>query len=70
MASLKKCKIVFIFVASTIALCAVILQFRGANMTCIFCDIVDKKTDTQLLYEDDVKVVSLALLTFRCNFHF
>lgn len=65
MASLRKCTIVFIFVAILIAAFAVILQFRGANMTCVFCDIVDKKTETELLYEDDVNTALLALFSFQ-----
>lgn len=47
-----------IFLAGLIAVCAVILQLRGSSMTCIFCDIVSKKTDTELVYEDEVNLIA------------
>lgn len=64
MASLKKCSVVFICIASAIAVFAVFLQFRGRTMTCVFCDVVDKKTSTDLIYEDDVSYATLASVSF------
>jgi hypothetical protein len=34
---------------------AVFLRYRDkGDMNCIFCDIVDKKTATEFVYEDEV----------------
>lgn len=55
MASLKKWTFVLVSLTCAVTVIfAVILQFQGAKMSCIFCDIVNKKSDTELLYEDEV----------------
>lgn len=58
MSSLKKWSIlIFLLLSLSIGLLAIFLQIRsrqGDGMTCIFCDIVNKKADTELLYEDEV----------------
>lgn len=62
MVSLKKCTF---RVIAIVVIIAVIFQFRGAKMSCIFCDIVSKKVNTELLYEDEV---NLTLLPLFCQF--
>jgi hypothetical protein len=60
--SSNKCKIVLGISAIVIAGFAIFYyKFRSDKMTCIFCDIIAKKTDTELLYEDEVAI-------FGCQF--
>jgi hypothetical protein len=40
--------------ACAIVIFAVFLRYRGDGMPCVFCDIVAKKVDSQLVYEDEV----------------
>lgn len=61
MASLKKWSIGLIFIAIAIAVFAVIWSDKEERMSCIFCDIINKKADTELLYEDEVDNHSLEL---------
>jgi hypothetical protein len=42
--------------ACAVVIFAVFLRYRGDGMPCVFCDIVAKKADTQLVYEDEVSV--------------
>lgn len=54
-------RIFLIFVAILFASLAVgIAQYRSSrydSMACIFCDIVNKSSDTELLYEDEVNLI-------------
>lgn len=57
MASLKMRRNCFVLIC-LIAVVAVIYGSGSSSMTiCIFCDIVSKKTETELLYEDEVSLI-------------
>ena len=65
MSSLKR---LFLFLsivsALVIALFAVFLRYRDDKMPCIFCDIVAKKSSTELVYEDEVVIDADGQLKF------
>lgn len=48
-----------IFLAALIAVVAVIYGSGSSMTSCVFCDIVSKKAETELLYEDEVKMISM-----------
>ena len=60
---------IFKYAFFTVAILIFVIRGGNNKMSCIFCDIVDKKTDTEILFEND-QFVAFRDIKPASNFHF